>query len=175
MENQVITPTQNNPVPSGPEPTPPVIPPTQPNPPESPVNPPIPPVNDFKPGPDIGMSSGSKKFGGLSLILSALAVGIFILLIFVSSLIDSLTKAYIWFFVILALGLAGLATGLLSEKGREKLSLTGLLGIILSVIVCVDCLVVGSYYLKIQMELNKFKSQFNSPSSSQNLDYNFDL
>lgn len=172
MENKIITPIQNNPIPPSPEPSPPVTPPIPPNPPEPPVITPIPPSQDIKPGPNINFSSSSGKSGSLSLILSALAVGIFILLVFVTGLIDSLTKAYIWFFVILALGVAGLITGLTSEKGRDRLSLTGLLGIILSVIVCVNCLVVGSYYIKIQIELNKFKTKFDTPSSSQNLDYN---
>ncbi|HEX5455893.1 MAG TPA: hypothetical protein VFW77_00835 [Candidatus Saccharimonadales bacterium] len=157
MENQVITPTQNNPASVSPEPTPPVSPPT-------PLNPPI--------SPDISMSPGSGKSGWLSLAFSALAVGIFILLVFVTGLVNSLTKAYVWFFVILALGVAGLVVGLISEKNRERISLTGLLGIILSVIVCVNCLVVGSYYIKLQMELNKFNSTFNNSNSSQNSDYN---
>jgi uncharacterized membrane protein len=114
----------------------------------------------------------------LSLAFGVLAVGIFILLIFASSLIDSLTKAYIWFFIILALGVSGLVMGIISEKGRERISLTGLLGIILSVMVCVTCLIVGSYYIKIEMALNDFQSSLNSSSSattpSSTQDFNFD-
>lgn len=162
MENQVITPSQNNQTLPQPPPAPSPAP-------QSPISPPPAPVADWNTDPPSKFGS----MGRLSLLLSSVAVGIFILLIFVTSLVDSLSKAYIWFFVILALGVAGLALGLISEKKKEKISLVGLLGIILSVIVCINCLVVGSYYIKLQMALNDFKDSFNSapPSQDFNSDY----
>ena len=157
MENQVVTPNQNNLSPPSPltpasQPTPPT--PTTPDPSNNPGS--GSPINFNSDSPNsVGMS------GKLSLLLSSLAVGIFILLIF-TGLVNSPSKAYAWLFVILALGIAGLIFGLLSEKGKDKINLLGLVGIILSVIVCINCLIIGSYYIKLQIELNKFKTQTNT-------------
>ncbi|HEX5797467.1 MAG TPA: hypothetical protein VFX86_03685 [Candidatus Saccharimonadales bacterium] len=168
MENQVITPTQNDnqnqaPQPNlpGPDPQPSLGP--------TPIKPdPVPPTNW---GANEPRSGGA--FGRLSLLLSSSAVGIFILLIFVTGLVDSLSKAYIWFFIILALGVTGLVLGLLSEKGKDRINLGGLVGIILSVIVCVNCLTIGSFYIKTQIELNKFKADFENTDFSNDLEFNY--
>lgn len=169
MEQQIIRPEQNTQTtvpPPAPEPVPSPVPP-------APAPNPFPPKdNNFIPPPvyDGGLASAvNGSSGKLSLLLSSLAVGIFILLIFVTGLVDSLAKAYAWFFIILALGVAGLVFGLRSEKGKDKMDLLGLVGIILSIIVCINCLIIGSYYIKLQIELNKFKSQTNSQINN-NLD-----
>lgn len=167
MENdqQVFKPNQNN-INAAPSPAAseqPARPSPQPQVP-SPVTTPYNPSQSWSPTSSSSNKSGA--YGRLSLLLSSSAVGIFILLIFVNSLVDSLTKTYIWFFVILALGVAGLALGLLSEKNKEKISLLGLVGIVVSVIVLINCLTIGSYYIKIQVEINKYQSQFNSSSGT---------
>ncbi len=156
MENQTITPSQNSQTQPAPQPS------LSNTPPELPANPIPAPVADWS----TGSQPSNGNFGRLSLLFSSLAVGIFILLIFATGLVDSLSKAYIWFFIILALGIAGLVLGLISEKGKDKINLLGLVGIVVSIIVCINCLIIGSYYIKLQMTLNSFKSQYNTSSSS---------
>lgn len=167
MDNQVVAPNQNN------------------NQVGQPSNPGLPAQGPSNPGSTTpvpvagltGTSFGSNdpapksKLGMLSLLISSSAIGIFILLVFVTNLVDSLTKAYLWFFAILVMGILGLALGLLSERGKPRINLLGLVGIILSVIVCVNCLTIGSFYIKTQIELNKVKTQFENADFS---DFEYD-
>ncbi len=107
----------------------------------------------------------TSKFGLISLILSCSAIVLLLLLIFIPGMVKSLTATYVWFFVFVALGVSSLTLGILSEKGKDKFSLVGLIGLIVSVIVSINVVIIGAYFIKVQIELNKFKNDFNNTNA----------
>lgn len=118
---------------------------------------------------DSSTSSGlmSDKYGLASVGAGLLVLILVIILIFAGGgLVSSMTKLYIWFGVFLALGVAGLVSGILSAKNSLKISIPALIGIILSVMVCINCILIGAYYIKANMVLNSIQEQYESSSSS---------
>lgn len=107
-------------------------------------------------------TAGSHSF--LALCLGGASAFIIPLLIFSPSFADSLTKATIWLVLATLLSLAGLGLGYLSQKASETVDLKALMAIIVSTVMAVFCLIIGSYYIKLQMTINSYKhasSQYN--------------
>lgn len=113
------------------------------------------------------------KFNLISLILAALAVISCLVLIFVPSLVGSITLAYVWFFVIFGLGAAALVLGLLHQKSIERVHLGSLVGIILGTIICLNALFVGAYYIKYVKPFVDAASSISTGSESGSSDLNF--
>ncbi len=91
---------------------------------------------------------------------------LFIVLIFVGeSFFDSAAKIYLWLAAFGILGLAALTLGLFSQRGKNKLSLTGLVGTIISVLIIIICLIIGAYYIKIRATINSLSSDSTSSGS----------
>lgn len=152
------------------------------------IPPPQPPVNSVYPTPNAGFgvpvpaplpppannyssqstnsydTTGHKtgSHGILALILSGLAVVIIPLLIFAPSLLKSMTMAVVWLLIITVLSVAGLVLGLLSQKKSESVVLMSVVAIMVSTVMLILCLVIGSYYIKLQITLNAYKNKYNS-------------
>lgn len=114
--------------------------------------------------------SASSKLGLFSLFAGLLAVILTLGMIIIGSPLSSTTTIYVSFAVYFALSIAGLVLGILSEKSRNRISITGLLGIILAVIVCFSCLTAGAFYVKFQMTMNALESSYEVNESKY--DYN---
>jgi VIT1/CCC1 family predicted Fe2+/Mn2+ transporter len=93
-------------------------------------------------------------FGILSVAVSLLASVLFIMLIFHISLLSTSSKIYTWIGIFLILGMTGLLLAALSMKRRSTVNIFGLIGLILSLVICFQCLVVGLVYIKIKTEIH---------------------
>jgi hypothetical protein len=174
MDIQPTTPSLNpQPDNSGPAAPPEPMAPAQPlapSPSPMPAHDPTPSLSSV-PVDSSSLSKPSSKAGRLSLMLSLIAVGVFITLIFLPGLVSSETMLYVWFAIIAGLGTTSFVLGLKALRSQEKVQPLTLAGFILAIIICFNCLIGGAYYIKFRMLLNDFTSAFGSSDSS---DFDFD-
>lgn len=116
--------------------------------------------------------ASTNSYGLIALGLGGAAVAIIPLLIFVPSLLNSMSMVTVWLAVVTALATVGLFLGLKSQKNTQQVDTLGLLAIILATVMLVLCITMGSYYIKIQLTLNSFKSKYKSNTSTP---YKYDL
>lgn len=64
------------------------------------------------------------------------------------------------------LSVAGLVLRILLQKKSNSVVLQGLLAIVVSIVMLILCLVIGSYYIKLQITLNAYKNKYNSRTNS---------
>lgn len=110
-------------------------------------------------------SKSGGMYGRLSLIFGLLGVATAVLLILEPGLISSLSMAYVWFAGIFAAGIIGFIMGLKALKGQAVIDRSALVGLIVSIIVGLNCLIIGTYYIKFTSALRQFETQFNTSDS----------
>jgi hypothetical protein len=101
----------------------------------------------------------------LALALGCVSVAVIPLLIFVPSLIKSMTMVTIWLVIVSALSIGGVVFGMRSFKSSDQIQPFSILGLVMSTVMLVFCLIVGSYYLKLQITINSYKNKYKSNSS----------
>lgn len=109
--------------------------------------------------------SASSRHGSLGLVslgLGAAAVGVLPLLIFVPSLVKSVSLLAVWLVVITLFSIGGVLTGVKSHNATDETSNPALIGMMVSLVMLVLCIVLGSYYIKVQLTLNAYKNKYNS-------------
>ncbi len=108
-------------------------------------------------------------FGWIAFGLAALSLVVVVLLIFVTSLVKSEALVVTWLIVLAALAGGSLFLGFKSRNDQGQLRAKSLIAVIVSMIVGVNVLIVGSYYIKFQIELKKIEKKYQSFSTD---DYN---
>jgi hypothetical protein len=115
---------------------------------------PLPPARTT---PSAEFSVSSRTFVGfLSLLVGLIASGLFVLLIFHTSLIATTQKVYTWIAIVLALGITSVLLAIISMQRRASINPMGLLGLIISIVLCFQCIIVGIAYIKIKAEITTF-------------------
>lgn len=119
-------------------------------------------VPDWSPSIVSSKLPGSNKAGLFSLIAGVLAVAIIPLLIFIPKLVSSETMVYTWTTGVAVLGIAGLGFGRKSMDNKGSADFKSLVGIILSLLMVVTCLLVAAYYIKLRMYLSSYENDYSS-------------
>lgn len=118
---------------------------------------------------DDNLVSGSKS-GLFSLVGGAGSVLILVVFIFASKSILGLVGGegafIIQLLVVAILSIAGVVFGYLNQSSKDRNGL-GAVGLALASVMLVLAVILTSYYLKIKIELNSYKSKYNSSSYSR--------
>ncbi len=113
---------------------------------------------------------GSRSSGGGSypLILAGTSVLLFPTLIFAPGLIDSMGAAAAWIIFALVLSGASIFLAVRQQKKSADVNTSAIVAIALASVMFVTSIILGSYYIKLQMTLNAYKSSLEKYNSTYN-------
>ncbi len=116
--------------------------------------------------PASSFGSRSSSGGSYPLILAGTSVLLFPTLIFAPGLIDSMGAAAAWIVFALVLSGASIFLAVKQQKKSADVNTSAIVAIALASVMFVTSIILGSYYIKLQMTLNAFKNSVNNYNST---------
>ena len=135
---------------------------------------PTPTTASFAQQPQAYSQMPSPSFGGRSsggsypLILAGTSVLLFPTLIFAPGLIDSMGAAAAWIVFALVLSGSSIFLAVRQQKKSADVNTSAIVAIALASVMFVTSIILGSYYIKLQMTLNSYKSALENYNSTYN-------